>query len=358
MGSTSITTDSTGAKVSELRYAPWGEIRYSWTSGQTTTPAYTLPSYTFTGQYSYLDDPSTAGVTEGFGLMFYNARWYDPALGRFAQADTIVPLQSQGVQAWDRYAYVNNGPTRFTDPIGHKACDGAGVNGGCDQSGIPGTLGQLKSTLKSFGVKIRGNWSLNNLYAVYLGVIKVADKLASSRGGNEISAAAFRAVFDKGINFVWDPHCNGCRAGTIYEQNKKGAWVDTGKECGSNYTSPGCVPSGGFTAGATITFASMSGQRFNDLDRMAKNVVHEIGHVYYHSVLDAPDLGSSFSRDALRPNEPAGRLDWQQHPGADGGELFADTFIAWTYNAWNTNPQFALAVNNAQSAMDAFVPKP
>jgi RHS repeat-associated protein len=65
--------------------------------------------YTYTGQYSNMSD---------FGLMFYNARWYDPALGRFAQADSIIP-QQQGVQAWDRYAYVNNNPVRYTDPSGH-----------------------------------------------------------------------------------------------------------------------------------------------------------------------------------------------------------------------------------------------
>jgi hypothetical protein len=289
--------------------------------------------------------------------MFYNARWYDPYLNHFTQPDSIVP-DPYNSQDWNRYSYARNNPLKYTDPSGHKVCDGAGANGGCDQSGIPSTFGQTISALRSYGVKMRGNWSFENLYAVYLGVVNVGDKLASIRGGIDSSAAAFSAVFDKGINFVWDLQCDGCRAGTIYEQNKKGAWVNTGKECGSNYTSAGCVPSGGFTAGTTITFASMSGQRLNDLDRMTKNVVHEIGHVYYHSVLGGPDLGSSFSRDALRPNEPAGQLDWQQHPDADGGELFADTFIAWTYNAWNTSPQFALAVNNAQSAMDAFVPKP
>jgi len=118
LGSTSITTDANGAKVSEMRYKPWGELRYTWTSAPTTTPAYRLANYTFTGQYSYLDDPTTAAVTEGFGLMFYNARWYDPSLGRFAQADSIIPPQ-QGVQAWDRFAYTNNSSVNYGDPSGH-----------------------------------------------------------------------------------------------------------------------------------------------------------------------------------------------------------------------------------------------
>jgi RHS repeat-associated protein len=68
-----------------------------------------------------MDDPSTSGVTEGFDLMFYNARWYDPSLGRFAQADSIVPA---GVQGYDRYAYVNNNPVNLTDPSGHCAVNG------------------------------------------------------------------------------------------------------------------------------------------------------------------------------------------------------------------------------------------
>jgi RHS repeat-associated protein len=101
LGSTSITTNSSGALVSELRYKPWGETRYS--SGTSPT------KYQYTGQYSYQSD---------FGLLFYNARWVDPVLGRFVQADTIIP-QNQGVQAWDRYAYTNNNPVRYTDPTGH-----------------------------------------------------------------------------------------------------------------------------------------------------------------------------------------------------------------------------------------------
>jgi RHS repeat-associated protein len=74
--------------------------------------------YTFTGQMSYMDDPITSETTEGFGLMFYNARWYDPAIGRFTQADSIVPGAGNS-QAWDRYSYVFNNPLRYIDPSGH-----------------------------------------------------------------------------------------------------------------------------------------------------------------------------------------------------------------------------------------------
>ncbi len=117
LDSTSITLDSNGAKASEMRYKAWGEPRYTWTATQTTTPGYKLPIYTYTGQASYImDDPTTGGVTEGFGLMFYNARVYDPSLGRFAQADSIVPA---GVQGLDRYEYVNNNPLRYIDQDGH-----------------------------------------------------------------------------------------------------------------------------------------------------------------------------------------------------------------------------------------------
>jgi RHS repeat-associated protein len=99
LGSTSLVTDAAGYNSIETRYKAWGEVRYA--SGTTPT------KYTYTGQYSYTSD---------FGLMYYGARWYDPSLGRFAQADTIIP---SGIQGYDRYAYANNSPLKYTDPSGH-----------------------------------------------------------------------------------------------------------------------------------------------------------------------------------------------------------------------------------------------
>jgi RHS repeat-associated protein len=98
--STAITATNGGSKSAELRYKAWGENRYS--SGTTPT------TYRFTGQRE-----------EGtIGLYFYNARWYDAALARFAQADTIVP-EPGNPQALNRYAYTLNNPVKYTDPTGH-----------------------------------------------------------------------------------------------------------------------------------------------------------------------------------------------------------------------------------------------
>ena len=47
----------------------------------------------------------------------------DPSLGRFTSPDTIVPTGTQGTQAWDRYAFVNNNPVRYNDPTGHYGRD-------------------------------------------------------------------------------------------------------------------------------------------------------------------------------------------------------------------------------------------
>ena len=54
----------------------------------------------------------------GTGLLFYNARHYDPAIGAFAQADTIIPNPASPA-SFNRYAYVANDPVNHTDPSGH-----------------------------------------------------------------------------------------------------------------------------------------------------------------------------------------------------------------------------------------------
>jgi RHS repeat-associated protein len=85
--------------VGELRYTPWGEERSGFAGFNTDR--------TYTGQRR-----------ESFGLLDYIARYYDPQLGRFISADTIVP-EPGNPQSLNHYAYAQNSPLSFIDPDGH-----------------------------------------------------------------------------------------------------------------------------------------------------------------------------------------------------------------------------------------------
>ena len=104
LGSTSVTAYEDGTYYSELRYKPWGEERY--VDGETPT------DFTYTGQRS----------NSYIKLILMGARWYDPALGRFTSADTIVPGAGNPM-AFDRYHYAQNNSVRYIDPSGHISCE-------------------------------------------------------------------------------------------------------------------------------------------------------------------------------------------------------------------------------------------
>ncbi|MFL5803006.1 MAG: RHS repeat domain-containing protein, partial [Roseiflexaceae bacterium] len=73
LGSVSVATDGAQTKTQQ-EYDPWGKVR-SGGIGQT--------SINYTGQR-----------LDGTGLLYYHARMYDPVLGRFVSADSIIPGQS------------------------------------------------------------------------------------------------------------------------------------------------------------------------------------------------------------------------------------------------------------------------
>jgi RHS repeat-associated protein len=81
-------------------------------------PFNSITAKRFTGQYHETALPG------GEGLSFYNARWYDPKLGSFLSADSIVP-QPLDPQSLNRYAYAGGNPLRFSDPSGHTKLCGA-----------------------------------------------------------------------------------------------------------------------------------------------------------------------------------------------------------------------------------------
>ncbi|MDX6766087.1 MAG: toxin TcdB middle/N-terminal domain-containing protein [Candidatus Methylacidiphilales bacterium] len=103
LGSSSIMTDRSGEVVQKYTYTPFGREL-----SQDNTQAFEV-SHRFTGQI----------FDEDTGLYYFNARYYDPELGRFISADTIVP-DPQNPQTFNRYAYSLNNPLKYVDPSGHE----------------------------------------------------------------------------------------------------------------------------------------------------------------------------------------------------------------------------------------------
>jgi RHS repeat-associated protein len=157
LGSTSLTLNSSGSKIAELRYKAWGETRY--TSGTTPT------TYQFTSQRN-----ETA-----LGLYFYNARWYDPSLSRFTSADTLVP---GGAQGYDRFSYTSNNPVRYIDPSGHKACDDYDEQGNC----VTDPLGRLLDFV--YGTILNDKGIVKKKYSAFDAMQRIVKKAAYIYGSD------------------------------------------------------------------------------------------------------------------------------------------------------------------------------
>jgi RHS repeat-associated protein len=98
--SVKVVTNDAGMVVTSHEYLPFGE---DWiTEGDTKN----APKY----NSQELDKES--------GYYFYNARHYDPEIGRFVTPDTVIDGENS-TQGWNRFAYVHNNPIRYKDPTGH-----------------------------------------------------------------------------------------------------------------------------------------------------------------------------------------------------------------------------------------------
>jgi RHS repeat-associated protein len=116
LGSTIVVADSAGGTTSSF-YRPFGQ----------RVGAGSPPEYGYNGQRFQSDS----------GLYHYGARWYDPALGRFLQPDSILPsLDEPG--SLNPYGYVLYDPVNLVDPTGMFQQDA--IPDANLFSGFPGTV--------------------------------------------------------------------------------------------------------------------------------------------------------------------------------------------------------------------------
>lgn len=103
LGSPAAETNAAGVVVKRTRYEPYG--------GPLDGTYSDKPGYT-----GHVADATTQ-------LNYMQQRYYDPMLGRFLSVDPVDVDRESG-SFFNRFAYANNNPFRYTDPDGRMACGG------------------------------------------------------------------------------------------------------------------------------------------------------------------------------------------------------------------------------------------
>lgn len=260
------------------------------------------------------------------GLYYYNARYYVPVIGRFANADTIVP-QPGTPQSFNRYSYVNNRPLVFSDPTGHRPEGECGSGWNCRPPQSRPLL-----PLVSFDADAGQAWSQAEKNIVEEAALDVGGQLARTHN---------RAQW-----FSW-------RAGDIdsYKPiSARTAFLDVyGGAVKFIRKSFGCAEECfGRTISAREIWVYQNGA-VND----TRFIVHELGHAFENALQEIvghkpprATLANIQSNDSTFPNRfVAGQASpygfagqfpgWQQSQQADAYEEFADMYIGWTFNKWD-----------------------
>ena len=102
-----------GDKIGSYTYDAWGNCTVTVFSGTTTLEKNVVRTYNPFRYRGYYYDTET-------GLYYLQSRYYNPAGGRFLNADKLIST-GQGLFGCNMYAYCNNSPIMFVDHTGTDA---------------------------------------------------------------------------------------------------------------------------------------------------------------------------------------------------------------------------------------------
>jgi RHS repeat-associated protein len=103
LGGLALTTDESGEVTDSIRYDPFGNVL-----DKKNPSSFVIPM----GFIGGIPEPVS-------GLLYLNARYYHPVIGRFISPDPIVQDIYDPV-AWPHYVYCGNNPTSYIDPTGRS----------------------------------------------------------------------------------------------------------------------------------------------------------------------------------------------------------------------------------------------
>jgi RHS repeat-associated protein len=165
LGSSSVVTNASGVEVARAEYKPYGEII------DAASPGTDMFRAKFTGKEWDKDS----------GLYYSDARYYDPATGRFITADThLFGGPESNAASLNPYAYAGDNPVVYTDPSGHSFLDFLEAVAGVVVGAFMG------------GMTVNGTWDITKWnwksWKTWVGILAGA---ASGMVGGELGSDSF-----------------------------------------------------------------------------------------------------------------------------------------------------------------------
>tara|TARA_Y100001934_G_scaffold266690_1_gene346445 strand:+ start:297 stop:1736 length:1440 start_codon:yes stop_codon:yes gene_type:complete len=220
LGGTAATTNA--AKSPErTRYAPYG-------SAWGHTPKNEI------GYTGHKQDSDT-------GLVYMQARYYDPVIGRFYSND---PIGFRDVHTFNRYAYANNNPYKYVDPDGRDVVfavdpNGAGGNGHTtmyfqDGKGNWSAYNQYSTGLNANGGQMgNSDFLLGKDSAASVTIDPVSADSVPTDGLRVTLTADQDSMVAKSANESMNAHNSGDTKYNLYSNNCTDAAVDTFNSAGT-----------------------------------------------------------------------------------------------------------------------------
>ncbi len=328
LGSTTLMVTTAGVIMSTAYFLPYGGYRYP-----STPPPSELTDTGFTGHKH----------NDSIGLIYMQARFYVPSIGRFASADTIVPGPTNP-QAYNRYSYVLGNPLRLVDPSGHGHC---AANDNCISQPYTPPPPPRPFIAEDPMILFAGEgWTDPDRATIQQSAYDTGSALArtinaANPSWNLSPEEAFLLVYGGSVTFTKTGQ--SCLVATGYS----GCW---GRSTGKN--------------SVEVFTDIVDADGVNRLVGDVHWAVHELGHSFVSAVgkfsFSSRDLfgGTSFTLPSLlefvqsfgngfpdrldgsdklaRSGFAGGRWEWQRTSSGLASEEFADMYLGWVYNQWET----------------------
>ena len=287
LGSVTQVTNSTGTVVWASEYTPYGGL------------AGAQGTYNFTGFFTGKDiDPDT-------GLYYFNARWYDPELGRFVSEDPA----GQGTN-W--YSYCGNNPQTYTDPSGKDLV--SALIGGI----IGAIVGGVTAWEEGYGPTTWQFWGDVGLDAG-IGALAGAGDFAAWAGvtpgalaGEGISGAAQAAIIG-GVNAGVAGFVTGFGNSLINGGSVQSAFQSGFEGLGSGLVLGGVMSYIGYSFQQAAAQAAAQQQQLDaevqHLDVLQFQSQSDIESPYQVATADVADNQSYYDDGVYHPDDPSERID-------------------------------------------------